>query len=297
MFWLTIIFFAGSFLVTVLSVIDILLSEEPLLSKKIQTSIAIISFTVVLATGIIGYYKYIRPDNIGELRPKNSTLVDMSKVYITLGRNPISGYHEIREGDTIQPIGNNIPFIIKISDDGLLISAIIYNSDGTKSVGIYDNEWESFQKIFKPFKHKDYVLEIHDNYGVPVLQLIYINRNTLILGGLFKCENDLSYFYSRLPYPESSIIPIIPLIQYEPSTGSGFSIYGDEASYFTFPNNPIEREALRTEAKKQIQPLFNQHGELIKLIDDIIDGLKINESLQFFKNVQKYKNLNRQQKK
>jgi hypothetical protein len=106
---------------------------------------------------------------------------------------------QLTEGAVLQPLGRYAPFSVRRGKDGLLISAIVHSLDGKIIAKIQDNEWLlNPNHLLRDFDRS--ALEVIDEYGIPVLQVEYLDAQRIRLGGVFHlAEKDTSEAYPDFP--------------------------------------------------------------------------------------------------
>ncbi len=91
---------------------------------------------------------------------------------------------QLSEDTVLQPLGRHAPFSVRKGKDGLLISAIVHSLDGKVIAKIQDNQWLlNPNHLLRNFDKS--ALEVIDEYGIPVLQVEYLDARRLRLGGVF----------------------------------------------------------------------------------------------------------------
>ena len=162
----------------------------------------------------------------------------------------------LADGKIAQPFGPNVAFSVRKTQEGLLISAIVYDIDGKIAARVIDNVWRVFDEQYLDRNFDSSAIEVIDTYGVPVLQVEFFAPDTVRVGGVFKGENaaisetDSQFPTLRAGSGGSGHCRI--------SSGSKF-VMGEKGQIIggKWPSTATERDDLVTEAKKLIVPWFD----------------------------------------
>jgi hypothetical protein len=139
---------------------------------------------------------------VGALVPKYPGVYTQSAESQTgVGMDQSSGIFavQLNEGAVLQPLGRYAPFSVRRGKGGLLISAIVHSLDGKVIAQIQDNQWLlNPNHLLRNFDRS--ALEVIDEYGIPVLQVEYLDAQRLKLGGVFHlAEKETSEAYPGFP--------------------------------------------------------------------------------------------------
>ena len=111
------------------------------------------------------------------------------------------------DGATAQPLGPFVPFSIRKSKDGLLISAVLTDLDDIVLGSIYENKWQVSDDPLVRWASDGSAFEAVDKYGIPILQAEYVNANTFRLRGVFKILMDSTCrVYAKTQFPSEDSI-------------------------------------------------------------------------------------------
>ena len=148
---------------------------------------------------------------VGTLEPKYPlTNNDNAQSYTGVGLDLGSQLYTIQvsEGSILQPLGRYAPFSVSKDSNGLLISAVVRSLDGRIVAKIHDNEWVLNPNNYFRKNFDRYALEVIDEYDIPVLQIEYLSKSQVELGGIFYLEEkEVSEIYPDFPTTPKNINP------------------------------------------------------------------------------------------
>jgi hypothetical protein len=157
------------------------------------------------------------------------------------------------EGSIIQPLGFELPLWFSIENNQLYLDAVIRSSDSQVVTEIHHNKFTiNPQKKFK-IGQDEHGCEVIDHFGVPVLQVDFINSNTYMVRGVFLTDStDVIDRYSNFPKRNVNSTCL--------GLGSGTTfILGDN----TFVTSP---------SRENINKFVGEASRLIPLLFDYSDG-------------------------
>ncbi|MCE5339516.1 MAG: hypothetical protein LLF92_00110 [Planctomycetaceae bacterium] len=178
-----------------IAVICLIISIWQLYSRKDSSKRRLNIFFIILSTMsvIIGIFYDPTPKNFGALKPKQ-------KVSYTINNNEKNSI-QYRSGEQIikitglnqiiQPFGPNVYFSLRKTKEGLLVSAKITSLDNKIVAKMINNQWVLNPNNYFRKYYDESTLEVIDAYEVPVLQIEYLDQDTVKIGGIFRAENDL----------------------------------------------------------------------------------------------------------
>ena len=190
-----------------------------LLAQTVQLSVRARSRWGAALAGVVGiggtlaglavYYQSTIPDPVqvqrGGLMPRNREARELPEhgAYHDLSGQILQ--LNISPGETIQPLGRHIPFSVTRAEGGLLISAVIRSLDQRIVAIMQANEWvlnpnQYFRKSFDAHS-----IEVIDEYGLPALQVEYIDEHTMRYGGVFQTlPKPVAEIYASFPAANAS---------------------------------------------------------------------------------------------
>jgi hypothetical protein len=263
----------------------------PILISVVGIIIAIIIFTYQNKTGATKndlaklpqqLEKHENKNRIGLLKPRNkiepSSRPELPGVFHSEAEYGGIWNIHIQNDASVLPFGPYVPFSIKKTTDGLLISLIIYDWDRKIVAEIINNRWTRNPPLSWRYNYDDSSLEIIDNYRIPVLQIEYIDNYTIRFAGVFRSGNDpVSEEYPDFPCDLENAKGIFEM----PKNSSIFVGRGK-----TFgPAYPAvsQLQTALTIARKMIWPWFDYSNPEVfgkRLPDSIIQPLISNEEKQ-----------------
>lgn len=101
--------------------------------------------------------------------------------------NKVDGYWQ----PFIPVFNDSTGLTIKISSEGLSVSALFRGLDGKIIAEINNNEWEINPNNYYKRNYDKKGIEVIDNYGVPVMQLDFIGKDSIFFGGAYRTESRL----------------------------------------------------------------------------------------------------------
>jgi len=243
------------FVILVLGIWSLYAPEKSPVSKRIGIGLLILSFIVAIVNNFHAFVQDPSSQQAGTLKPKYSrSYKTNNKVATSVGMNQTSQLFTVQmdEGVIVQPLGRYAPFSIKRASDGLLISAIIHSLDGKVIAKIQNNEWvlnpnNYFQKNFDKS-----ALEVIDEYDIPILQVEYIDKNRIKIGGIFHLEErEILEIYPDFPSTPKGVNPRA-IVSFR-----GVIIVMGKDGMTTKAPNTTKSQDLRMQAKNLIEPWFD----------------------------------------
>lgn len=131
----------------------------------------------------------------------------------------------VRDGESVLPLGIHVPFSIRKTKEGLLVSMVMRSLDGKVIARLFENEWVLNPNQYYRRNFDDSALEVIDEFGLPALQIEYIDPVTVRFGGVFHTTE------ARVDsaYPDFPIEPIASQgtvrIQYPRTVAFGQGLY------------------------------------------------------------------------
>lgn len=167
------------------------------------------------------------------------------------------GYFHFRppegfEGAVFQPLGRWLPIWFKVGDDQLFLYAVVESTDSKITAEIHQNKLTvNPQQMFK-MGQDEHGFEVIDNYGVPVLQVDFINSYTYMIRGVFKTDaTPVDENYHQ--FPKSTIdryfVPLAPSLCWV--------IDVESTRPHRIPDSKEELNAFVEEVKRDIPPMFD----------------------------------------
>jgi hypothetical protein len=89
----------------------------------------------------------------------------------------------------------NYPFVLRMTDKGLLLNTKFRSFDDKLVAELIDNEWVVYQGSFLSRNYDETAVEVIDEYGFPVVQVEVIDGWILRLGG-YLFERDQMYIFA-----------------------------------------------------------------------------------------------------
>jgi hypothetical protein len=239
-------------------------------SKALTTMQVIIILTGAIGATIGAHQTFIKDPfskEVGSLKPRYTSPQDHEMLpSATIGQTVewIPGLSQayrfdISEGEIIQPLGENVPFSIRKTKEGLAVSAIMMDLDGEMAVEIRDNKWKVRPDKCWAMNFDRSALEVVDGKRVPVLQIEYLDDHTILFGGVFRGEHD----------PVSVLYPDFPFVPKQQNTrglvaakGRRIIICGYNGMHIW--SAPWDLESLKNDVKKCITPWFKYPPECKK---------------------------------
>jgi hypothetical protein len=100
----------------------------------------------------------------------------------------------------MQPLGTKVPLSLKVTKQGLVVSAMVYSLDGKIVAEIIDNNWVINPNNYFRKNFDSHALEVIDQYNIPMLQIDYLAPDEVRIGGLFRAEDrPTSELYPQFP--------------------------------------------------------------------------------------------------
>ena len=139
-----------------------------------------------------------------EAEPGDST--DSDSIKVVMGSvNLILVGHNFTDGRPVMPLRHltrsinypllrNYPFVLRMTANGLLLSAKFRSFDDKMVVEIAENEWTVHQGTFLKRNYDKNAVEVIDEYGFPVVQVELIDGWILRLGGYLFEGNQMCIF-------------------------------------------------------------------------------------------------------
>jgi hypothetical protein len=168
-----------------------------------------------LLLGIIGViplpWRDRADEQVGVLKPRGESLrPSIDDFHGGVQMNQGTGAITVRmeEGAIVQPFGRYAPLSMTSREGGILISAIVQSLDGRIVAKIQNNEWVLNPKNYFRRNFDKSALEVIDEYDTPVLQVDYIDPNSLRIGGILRLEErETSELYPDFPSTPKSDNP------------------------------------------------------------------------------------------
>ena len=207
------------------------------------------------------------PKRMGALKPRYLTPMDKGRAGVTMSKNSIhvagtrkadqqAMQFSLAEDEILQPLGPNVAFAIRKTQEGLLVSAIVRSVDGKVAARIVDNVWIVYDKRYLLRNFDSSAVEVIDDYDVPVFQIEYLFLDTIKVGGVFRAEKESvsqtdPQFPSRRAGSGGTYLCYVK--------GGGMVVLGSQGMTLggKWPTTPGERDDLVTKAKKIISPWFD----------------------------------------
>ncbi len=187
----------GIILLIVPGLINVFIAKK---EEQKYKKLKIFSMCIVMALGVvIIILDRSIPEEIGALKPtykkndpewvnKNGLGADVSKQIIRIGGAFVNALY---------PLGRYVPIALANDIDGLMIYATITSSDGKVVAKIIKNKWQTNpNNYFRKFSDESSI-EIIDEYDIPILQIEYIDYNTVKIGGVFRSEKSFVSDYDN----------------------------------------------------------------------------------------------------
>ena len=221
--------------------------------SRSKTILSICLYTIAGISGVmIAILNRPKLEEIGSLKPKNKSY---DKSYPYEDRVAFYPPQTVKIGTLVEkayPLGNNIPFLVIREKNGLMISTKVTSQDGKIVAKMIKNVWQSNQgNYFRKF-HDESAIEIIDHYGIPILQVEYIDYNTIKIGGVFRpeqfpvYETDIDFMQSRDAKEAGAAIYSVSI-----------QIIGKKGLSTSGAFNEMKVEEFNTIAKKHIEPWFD----------------------------------------
>jgi hypothetical protein len=123
---------------------------------------------------------------------------DDTKIGIVMGNNYLGGYPVglLKKGARTLPIESECldynPIAIRVKDDEVLLSVIVWDGVNAAAVKIQDNEFTVKPDGWDRNSSND-ALEIVDRDQNPVLQIYYASATVIVINGIFPCPKSVLY--------------------------------------------------------------------------------------------------------
>lgn len=139
---------------------------------------------------------------IGVIAPADSNIVTLPR-YLTLlvGSNRVQiDKNLLLNGKSVNPMivafPSDFPLSMKLSDDGkLLVDCNFRDLSGKIVAEMINNEWEINPNNYFQRNYDAYGVEVIDQEGISILQIDFVNNNTIKLGGVIR-DSQSVYFIS-----------------------------------------------------------------------------------------------------
>ena len=138
---------------------------------------------------------------VGRLDGFSGKVLDEDRVTVYIGSNAVwIPIEAIGSDRVIKPVsGVKITFV----EGGLRVSATAISTDGKVVAQIVNNEWEINPNNYFKKNFDEAALEVIDETGLPVLQVLFLDRKAVKVTGLFdagediQCVTDLGFVFSK----------------------------------------------------------------------------------------------------
>jgi hypothetical protein len=253
---LKVILFSSTVIGLIFSILRLYLKKD---SSKRRFDVALIILSTIPA--IIGFFYDPTPKNLGILRPKQkiSNKENNNKNILQLKQDEQIIKFNAPLNTIVQPFGPNVYLTLVKTKEGLRISVKIISLDNKVVAKMINNQWVLNPNNYFRVYYDESALEIIDEYEIPILQIEYVDSDTIKVGGIFRAENDLVSKID-LDFPakkdtEGGIIFWLP--------NKSIIIVGKEGirSGDYLKNLPLDE--FITEAKKVIKPWFDYNNPQI----------------------------------
>lgn len=118
---------------------------------------------------------------------------------------------EINENEyTCMKLPSYIPFKFKKKGDRLLVDAVVYGRDGKTNAEVRENEVNIRPELGWDRNWSDTALEVIDNAGNPVLQIIYQTPSRIRINGVFLTDNNQYVMLTNSIILEATIGETVP---------------------------------------------------------------------------------------
>ncbi|MDB6122232.1 MAG: Tetratricopeptide domain protein [Pedosphaera sp.] len=157
-------------------------------------------------------------------------------------------------GQTILPFGNNVPFWITKTSEGILISGEFKSMDGKVIAELANNEWRANPHSYFKLNSDSSALEVIDDYNIPWLHIEYLTPTSLKIGGVFRSGDVVN----QTSYSNFTNSPIhMSICQLSP----GVTTIIGEGQTTMWANAPLgtegERQAFAKEVRELVQLWFD----------------------------------------
>lgn len=198
-------------MIGILKIYGFFINKKSRVSTSIKIIIIVLGVVFCLITAFYTFTKDPVSQQAGTLKPKFSRPYKTNnKVATSVGMDQMSQLFTVQmdEGVIVQPLGRYAPFSIKRVGDGLLVSAIIHSLDGKVIAEIRNNEWRLNPNNYFHKNFDKSALEVIDEYGIPILQVEYLDGNNIKIGGVLHLgEKETSEMYPDFPSTPKEINP------------------------------------------------------------------------------------------
>ena len=223
--------------------------------KEKSKSQKILSITLILIgviSGVIAAFNIPKSEDIGSLKPINK-IYDTSFPYED--RVAFHPPQTVKVGTLVKktyPLGNNIPLLVTRKKEGLMISVKVTSHDGKIVAKMIKNVWQTNPENYFQKFHDESAIEIIDHYGIPILQVEYVDYNTIKIGGVFRPEESPIY-ETDTDFSQSKDAKEAGAVIYSPN----IQIIGENGLTTSGSFNKMESNEFNTIAKKHIKPWFD----------------------------------------
>ncbi len=91
---------------------------------------------------------------------------------------------------TVQPFGPLVPLSMRQTSQGVYVSMLVYDLDGTAVGIVKDNRWQVYPGRAVRYSFDESTLEILGRYDIPLLQFEYRSPSVFRLLGVFSAQAD-----------------------------------------------------------------------------------------------------------
>ncbi len=123
------------------------------------------------------------------IEPKENNKILSEKIRILMGdfqvTLPRKSFEEGQEIQKLISFNGNIPIIVKVKENKILITTKVFGQDGKVVAEIIDNEWRVNPNNYLKRNFDDHGFEVVDQYDITLLQVDYRNSQTIYIAGVF----------------------------------------------------------------------------------------------------------------
>ena len=121
-----------------------------------------------------------KTENIDEL--KNKIRVYIGDMRATFDR---SAFEEGKDVTELINFNQTTPIKVRVKDDIIIVTATVTTPDGKIVSEIVNKEWRINPNNYFKKNHDEHGFEVIDEYGITVLQVDYLNKQTIYVAGVF----------------------------------------------------------------------------------------------------------------
>jgi Ni,Fe-hydrogenase I large subunit len=231
-------------------------------SRRFKICSIFLIILVAIASSITTYLSFAKDPSLqntfdGVLTPKYKTSYQQDDSSIHLLHWDTTSQKltvQMKDNEIIQPFGRNVPFSVKKTKEGILISVKVKSIMDEHIVAeVRENKWLINQNNYFKKNFDEHALEVVGQDDVTYLQVEYLNATTLRIGGVFFTESANT----------SSAYPDFPSVPDNVEQGAilewaGVIILGEgKLVALGKSSSQSEKEETRTIAKSSIKPWFD----------------------------------------